>query len=141
MTRTRSQAGKLARAKGAQFERDVVNAFKAVWPEARRNLSQTRTARREGADVLGVPFWAELKCGKRIDLDEALAQAERDALGMTFATGSSAPLVAQLRCIVIAKRDRHAPIVYGRASVVCGAASASLRVSCLLEDWLLEQAQ
>ena len=135
--RTKSQNGRRSRTKGAAFEREVARLLATVWPDSRRNLSQSRKG--EGGDVLGTPYHVEIKCGARIDLDGALAQAERDALGCVFAGGRLAPPVAALQCIVIAKRDRHAPIVYGRACVVAKGATSHLRITCLLEDWIAEQ--
>ena len=134
--RTKSQNGKRSRNKGAAFERAVSAMLATVWPDSRRNLSQSRKG--EGGDVLGTPYHFELKCGATIDLDGALAQAERDALGCVFAGGRLAPPVAALQCIVIAKRDRHAPIVYGRACVVVAGATSHIRISALLEDWIAE---
>ena len=108
--RTRSAIGKHSRRKGVRFELDVAEALRAVYPEARRNLSQSRTARREGGDILGVPFHVECKAGARIDLDAALAQAEADTIG------GMSPM--HLRCVVVAKQDRKPAVVYARARVL-----------------------
>jgi hypothetical protein len=135
--RTKSQNAKRSRTKGAAFEREVARLLSTVWPDSRRNLSQSRKG--EGGDVLGTPYHFELKCGASIDLDGALAQAERDALGCVFAGGRLAPPIGALKCIVIAKKDRHQPIVYGRACVVVAGATSHIRISALLEDWIAEQ--
>ena len=85
-------SGKGRRAKGAAFERDVANRFREVWPGAERNIAQTRTAAKEGGDVLGVPFHVECKKG-RADIQAAMRQAMDDCDG-------SAP------CVVVSCRDR-----------------------------------
>jgi len=77
--RTKSAIGKQNRKRGQDFERLVAKELAKVWPEARRNLSQTRTAKKEGGDILGVPFHAECKSGKRVDLRTAWAQAVVDS--------------------------------------------------------------
>lgn len=95
----------LSRTKGAAYERQIVHVLSAIWPAARRNLSQTRGARREGGDVLGTPYHVECKHKRALSLDDALAQAEADSGG--------AP------AIVIARRhgERHS-VVYGRCATL-----------------------
>lgn len=63
MTRTRSQAGKLARTKGASFERLVVKLLEKAGIECRRNLAQTRGARQDGCDIEGTDWWIECTHG------------------------------------------------------------------------------
>lgn len=104
--RTRSQNGRRSRSKGACWEREVASLFAALFPgkDVRRNIAQARTAKREGCDVLGTPWWIECKVGATIDLRGALEQAERDSSG--------AP------CIVVAKQDRREPVVHARLRVL-----------------------
>lgn len=78
-TRTRQAIGRQNRARGQAFEREVAKALAAVWPEARRNLSQVRTAKKEGGDILGTPIYWECKSGKNPDLAAAWAQAMDDS--------------------------------------------------------------
>lgn len=67
-------SGKSSRDKGHAFERKVVNQLKPFFPEARRNLTQTRDG---GEDVLGTPFTIEAKFGKATRIKKAYYQAKR----------------------------------------------------------------
>lgn len=107
--RTRSQNGRRSRAKGAQWERDVVNMLRAIYPGASRNLAQTRSAAREGPDILGTPFWCELKCGGPAAYP---ARAFADAVHDRNLAGSDLPV------LIIGKEDRKDPYVYGRIAAV-----------------------
>lgn len=88
--------GKYQRDKGHNFEREVANALKPLYPDARRNLSQSRDG---GDDVLGTPFTIECKVGKAPSLWPALVQARKAAKD------------APEKAIVVAKRDFERPIV------------------------------
>lgn len=79
VARTRQAIGRQNRARGQAFERLVAKELAKVWPEARRNLSQVRTAKREGGDILGVPYHVECKSGKA-NLSTAWDQASSDNL-------------------------------------------------------------
>jgi len=72
--------GKLSRTKGASFERTVAEAFRvAGFADARRGLSQTRNGA-EVPDVQGVDgLWLECKHRIRVNVREALEQAEVSA--------------------------------------------------------------
>ena len=94
--------GKRSRDKGANWERKVAKILANIWPEARRNLSQSRSARREGGDILGTPFHVECKAEKRVDVNAAWRQAQRDA-------DLSGPL--PLVVILICKSDNLPPFV------------------------------
>ena len=74
--RTKSQVGRYARTKGARFEREVAEAFKPLFPDARRGIGQTRCAG-EVPDVTGTPFWVEGKFRQHLDLQKAMDQANR----------------------------------------------------------------
>lgn len=102
MTRTRSQNGRRSRTKGHAWERDVAAIFAAIYPDrdVRRNIAQSRTAKREGADILGLPWWVECKVGATLDLRSALAQAEADSDGRP--------------ALVVAKQDRREAVVHAR---------------------------
>lgn len=77
MKRTKAQAGKLAVTKGKAFERSVVRILRDAGLDVRRNVSQSRSAKREGPDILGIPVWLELCHSKQADprkkWDQALA--------------------------------------------------------------------
>lgn len=75
----RSARGKRNRAKGTDFERRVANAFKAVWPRARRLHGQARDGG-EAPDVGGTPFWIECSKGTtsiHAKIAQGIADAER----------------------------------------------------------------
>ncbi len=125
MTRTRSQNAKRSRSKGAAWERDLAAMLQPLWPQSdvRRNLSQSRGARREGGDILGTPFHVEAKCGANPDLEAALVQGERDAAG-------SVPV------LVVSKRDRHEPVVFTRLSTITREARHVTPITLTLARWL-----
>lgn len=66
--------GRYERRKGATFEREIANAFREVFPDARRGIGQSRSAG-EVPDVDGTPFWIECKRGKSCSVHAAMAQA------------------------------------------------------------------
>lgn len=75
---------KLSRTKGAAFERELSIRWResGLFPDARRNLSQSRSAAREGGDILGTGEWhVEAKHHARPQPLAALAQAIADANG------------------------------------------------------------
>jgi hypothetical protein len=49
--KTKSQIGKLARRKGHQFERDIVNKLKPLFPRARRRLEYQSDVAEDGVDI------------------------------------------------------------------------------------------
>jgi hypothetical protein len=64
--KTKSQLGKLSRRKGHQFERDIANKLKEIWPNARRHLENHEDDAKEGKDLLGTgDFKFQLKRLKR----------------------------------------------------------------------------
>jgi len=65
MKRTAKQNGKYARRKGHQFERDMANELKCVFPEARRHLENHKEDAAKGIDLMNCePFGIQLKCYK-----------------------------------------------------------------------------
>lgn len=121
----RARLGRNARAKGATWERELAKLLRPIWPSAERCLAQTRTARREGCDVEGTPYWIECKYGRKVNLVDALAQAERDSDGRP--------------ALVIARPHMRPPIVYGEATHVLGLVSGPvhpLRVTARLDEWI-----
>ena len=67
--------GKMQRDKGARWERDVANRFKAVgFGDAKRGF-QTRGGAAECADVSAGPFHIECKVGKKPPIRTALTTA------------------------------------------------------------------
>ena len=124
MTRTRSAIGRQNRARGQAFEREVAKLLRAVWPDAERNIAQARTAKREGCDVEGTPWWVECKSGRGIDWRSALEQAERDTDGR--------------RCVVIGReRGKRVLMVCLRYLSPFGSRPC---VRMTLGDWMLEAA-
>ncbi len=122
----KSRRGRNARAKGHAFERFVANALKSIgYAEARRNLSQTRTARKEGPDVLGVPWFIECTNGTKT-VPSKWRQAERDRATWTVTMP-----------IVVIKRDRSEAVCWMEASVLgIDRAPSDLIVPCPLSSWL-----
>ena len=69
-----------SRTKGKNGELEVVHLFRRWFPDARRGARQAGGGS-EGADVIGTPYWIEVKRHKKITkrlLDKAWAQAVRD---------------------------------------------------------------
>jgi Holliday junction resolvase len=93
------------RTKGHSFEREIVNALKPTFPDAKRGLSQSRDGS-ETCDVEGVPgVWLECKRRKQATtatILDAIKQA-------TEATNGRVP-------VVIVRSDREEPIVCMRLS-------------------------
>lgn len=78
MTRTRSQAGKLSRRKGAAFERQVVKLLQEAGIGCRRNTGQAGSARVQGCDIEDTNWWIECGHGKAMDPRLKWLQAEED---------------------------------------------------------------
>ena len=123
MARSRSAIGRQNRARGHAFEREVAELLRAVWPDAERNLAQARTAKREGCDVEGTPWWIECKSGKGIDWRAALEQAERDSDGRT---------------VVVIGRERGKRVLMAYLRLSTGRRPG---LWMTLGDWLLEVAR
>lgn len=72
--------GKLSRAKGADFERDMAIELRVLYPSARRGaqmqarLGHAPSSSEKFADVEGTPWWIECKHGKAVSIPAALAQ-------------------------------------------------------------------
>jgi len=71
--------GRTSRTKGAAWEREVARRLRAIYPGARRG-AQSRSGR-DCADVEGLPWHLEAKCGRSVSARAALDQAERDTDG------------------------------------------------------------
>lgn len=73
--------GTRSREKGAEYERKIVKKLReAGFVSAKRNLSQSRTAKAEGPDIVGVPgVWLELCHAKEAYPEKKHAQAVADA--------------------------------------------------------------
>lgn len=72
--RSRSSVGKLSRNKGKVFERQLAEAFRAVFPNAKRTLSQTRDSG-EAPDIDVPGFWVEGKHHRKVNVRKAYEQA------------------------------------------------------------------
>lgn len=71
-----------SRRKGANFERDIARALRAVWPDARRRGGAQADGRGCEPDVDGTPFWIECKRTKTSTHAQRVAwleQATREA--------------------------------------------------------------
>lgn len=84
-------SGSRSRTKGARYERDLANRWKAsgLYPDARRGIGQARSSG-EVADVEGTPWWVEAKCQARPNVFAAMEQAEA-------ATDGRPPIVVATR--------------------------------------------
>ena len=125
--RTRQAIGKQNRARGQAFERTVAKELAKVWPEARRNLSQTRTAKKEGGDILYAGgYFVECKSSKKVDPFSAWEAAFED-------NETPGP-------VVLVYRDGRT--LMACLVVVTGATSSPLRhvLGCVrLSSWLAAQ--
>jgi hypothetical protein len=74
-------SGNRSRRKGAQFERDLVQLFRAAMPGATVHRGAQFRGGDEAADVVCPRFWIEAKRGKRPNVRAALRQATDDAQG------------------------------------------------------------
>ena len=95
-SRNPSQIGRYARTKGARFEREVAEALRVLFPEAKRGIGQTRCAG-EVPDVSGTPLWIEAKFRKKFSILDAMAQAERAAAMNTQTPKHSVVIWRKLR--------------------------------------------
>ncbi len=100
--------GASQRRKGHAFEREVAIAFRQALgltaQQVKRGLSQPRGGTGEEPDVVlpdSLRWWVECKVGARPNLLAALEQAWR---GIAAAESVTKPLV-------VAKKDRHDPVV------------------------------
>lgn len=80
MALDRKQLGKRSRGKGANWERALANILKAIWPEAKRGIGQSRWGG-EVPDVDGSPYWIEAKVGIQPNMRGAMRQAEEASDG------------------------------------------------------------
>ena len=80
MPRDYAKIGKRSRTKGSNWERTLANILKAIWPEAKRGIGQSRWGG-EVPDVDGTPYWVEAKVGVQPNMRGAMRQAEEAADG------------------------------------------------------------
>lgn len=121
----------LSRRKGRRFELDVSKALKPLYPGARPNLAQSRGTRRDGPDILGVPWWVECCHSAANKLAAKWAQACRDADAASDESFQSLPPV------VVCKRNRQPAIVLMRAATLgTRHCPPSIRVMLTLDDWI-----
>ncbi len=66
------------RAKGKAYEREVAIAFRAVFPETKRTLTQQRDSG-EAPDIDAPGFWVEAKHHRRVTIRKAFDQAVDEA--------------------------------------------------------------
>ena len=72
-------SGRRSRDKGKRGEREVVQAMRIAGFDARRCF-QSRAGTDE-CDVEGLPYWCEVKRGRRVNLRGAIAQSKEDTDG------------------------------------------------------------
>jgi Holliday junction resolvase len=75
--------GKMQRDKGHNFEREMANILKEVFPNAKRGIGQARSAS-EVPDVDGTPFWVECKRGRMPNVRAAIRQAQEATDGRPY---------------------------------------------------------
>ena len=75
-----TKLGKRSRTKGAAWERALANILKAIWPDAKRGIGQSRWGG-EVPDVDGTVFWIEAKVGQQPNMRGAMRQAEEASDG------------------------------------------------------------
>ena len=101
--RPAAQIGRASRRKGKAGEREAAEFWREFYPEARRN-NQTRGARQEGADIVGVPgWWPEIKRVKRIAAARWLEKTLEDQGDYWIAKGEWS---GQDKVVVMAREDR-----------------------------------
>lgn len=88
----RSDRGRRSRQKGTEFERRVANAFKRVWPDAKRLFGQARDGN-EVPDVGGTQFWIECAKGATRAIHDKLRQGIRDSASSPSSEYRGAPVV------------------------------------------------
>ncbi len=96
--------GSMQRRKGKVIERLCCSILRAIYPDVMRSANQSGGA--SMCDVEKTPFWIESKGGKRINLWDALRQAQDDRK----AANDDRPVLLFL------KRDRTEPVVVMLAS-------------------------
>ena len=72
-------SGKSSRDKGTRGEREVAQRLRIAGFDARRGF-QSRAGTDE-CDVEGLPYWCEVKRGRRVNLSGALRQSQQDTDG------------------------------------------------------------
>lgn len=95
MTKTRSQLGKLARRKGHQFERDVVNKLKDIFTKARRRLEYQADVAEDGVDIDNTgEFCFQLKRLKKYASINAIKEIKREGIHVLVTKGDNEREVA-----------------------------------------------
>lgn len=103
--RTRAQKqGRRARRKGSNYEREVADALRALFPQAMRGIGQAR-ASGEVPDVQGTPFWIECKHRRALNVTAALEQARMELMRYEASGGTKKYLCP----LLVARLDRGAP--------------------------------
>jgi len=107
-----------SREKGAGGERELARILCGYGFEGQRG--QQYSGANGDADVIGLPgIHIECKRVERLNLDEAMEQAVRDAYADSLRQG-----------------ERTAPAVFHRKNAKRGTVRGSWKVTMLLEDWI-----
>lgn len=102
--RTPEQIGRGSREKGKTFEREVANALRAIFPNAKRSHGQSRE-KGEAPDVQGTEFWLECKNHRSLNARKALEQAIEERATKNGATALAAA------GITVERETNGAPVV------------------------------
>lgn len=95
---SRSEQGRKSNARGKEYERDVANALKPLFPKAARLFGQAREGY-EVPDVGGTPYWIECAKGSTNAIHDKLKQG-------LIATDKSDSIYSGAPVIVFSKHDR-----------------------------------
>jgi hypothetical protein len=99
--------GLLSRNKGKSFERAVAKAFRAVFPETKRTLTQQRDSG-EAPDIDAPGFWVEAKHYRRANIQKAYEQACEELARFKVKNNWAAPTQIP---IAVTKDNRRDPLV------------------------------
>lgn len=115
--------GKSQRTKGAAFERLIVHCMKPFFPEAARNLLQTRDG---GYDIKAGPYALECKHGKQPNIRAAMKQCREAVKG------------TKLIPVVVSRRDREEILATMDMDTFTDLVEAAygMRSEAAPEDWL-----
>lgn len=88
-------SGKRSRTKGHNFEREIVNALKDVFPEAKRNLEYQEG---QGVDIANTgDFSIQCKVGKSFRIEPALQEAYRaDKIALAITKKDRSDIIVSL---------------------------------------------
>ncbi len=121
---------KLSRTKGAAFEREIANALKPIWPNARRG-GHDQAGPHGRPDVDGSPYWIECKRYARV-LRSTVLGAFQQADAAAKRAGDPRPV------LVVTRADKERAVVHYRTQQLRPDTGTLIRViaSTPLAEWL-----